>query len=160
MSRSIPLVFATQEAFRVGLEEHLGKGGAVLETPAPLPLQARVVVALELTFCRERILLDADIVQAMPGGVAVQFLEPADALRRRLVGFTGEAPPAEEVAEDSFADGDLFGAALALAEPPLPGAPRPAAARLDHSEVDLEPSDEPLPEIGEPGTGHAEPHLD
>ena len=153
MAASYPLRIPDAEAFQAALQEHLGKGGAVLQMESPPPVQSRIVVALELVFCDQRMLLDADVVQAVPGGVAVQFLEPADALRERLVALV--EPPAP--ADDLFGEGDLFDG-----EPPeaSEAAPAPASgAGLDHAEVDLEPSDDSL-ELGEPGTGHAEPHVD
>lgn len=138
MSRPLHLVFEDRAALCRALEGDLAKGGAFVPCEDAPPLQARVVIAVELAFCRERVLLDAEVVHVVAPeqapspdavGVGVQFLESAEELSARfrpLVGEdaaaeapTGPAPSAPpdaappqaplEPAPDFLADGDLFG---------------------------------------------------
>jgi Tfp pilus assembly protein PilZ len=226
MRRPLDLVFEDRDALRRALEGDLAKGGAFVPTDDPPPLQARVVIALQLGFARERVLLDADVVhvvspESAPSpdavGVGVQFLEPVEKLLARLRNLLGDdAPkkPATAVPRPEPAGGDLFdgddlfdapapeaevelsdGELSALLEGEGPAEADPAAATevsaaessdpfgwfdpsareidpaaagepepfegpapgdpsFDPREVSLEAEDEPLPDLGQPGTGH------
>lgn len=164
MRRPLRLVYEDRGVLRRALEGDLARGGAFLPCDDPPPLQARVVVAVELPFAKQRILLDADVVHRVePGsspqgaGVGVQFLEAVEALCARFAPFVAEGPPPAAPAKrakapqaagraapaggDAGADGlfdsdDLFDD---LAAPAASGAASPASSGDDDlSDADLE----------------------
>jgi hypothetical protein len=100
--------FAEASVFREEYERNIFNGGAFIRTAEEFQPRDLVEVELELDFCGESVVVDAEIVQSVMAdeagsggvdGVAVQFLEPAPALRGRLERFLEEsvAPEAELV---------------------------------------------------------------
>ncbi len=95
------LSFADGPAFWREYEQNLKQGGLFLATDQPLELRTPVVVELDLSFRRETVYLQGEVVDRRPpevatsdapAGVAVQLLESVKALRAQL------GPIAEAVA--------------------------------------------------------------
>ena len=163
MVRSVPkmvhrlrLQFADAAVFREEYGRNIVKGGAFVPTGEKFEVRDLVEVELEFGFCDESVVLEAEVVHAVPAeqagpeaaaGVAVQFLEPAPVLRDTLERFIGENTFAEAhrvktevmpaVSEDDTASIDL-------GEAPEQGhlGEMREASLFDPSEVDFSASDE------------------
>ena len=120
MSHRQSIHFEDSSAFQVEYDRNISNGGAFFPSDAAFELREIIEVELDLRFCSERIALEAEVVHAGGGNVAVQFLLPASELRSRLEGFLpgpGAAPATN--------------GALASAPPPVR-----EAAPLDASPAD------------------------
>ena len=107
MSVRLRLTFEDAQAFEAEFRKNLSKGGALIDTSADLELREVVEVALELEFCGEHRVLEAEVVHAVPGHtVAVQFLRDTELLREELGAFTGgdAAPEILELEEEESFD--------------------------------------------------------
>jgi Tfp pilus assembly protein PilZ len=151
MTRRLRVSFAEASVFREEYERNIVKGGAVIETTEAFEPRDLVEVELELGFCGESVVLEAEIVQPLgpemtgsegAAGVAVQFLESASVLRDTLQRYLGEGGPGEADAA-AFAGrspaGDDDGSGMDLEEMfEETRAPEvDEAAFFDHSEVDF-----------------------
>jgi Tfp pilus assembly protein PilZ len=137
MAHRLRIAFEDAAVFRKEYERNIVNGGAFIHTAEAFQPRELVQVELELGFCGESVVLQAEIVNCWGadeagsepgGGVAVQFLEPASALRERLQRFLEESEPAEaelpekgffeaESAEAEFAEVGFTEAEPAEAEP-------------------------------------------
>jgi Tfp pilus assembly protein PilZ len=156
MSRRLRVTFKEAAVFREEYERNIFNGGAFIRTAEEFQPRDLVEVELELGFCGESVVVDAEIVQSVRAeqagseaadGVAVQFLEPASVLRERLERFVEESvAPEAESAEPAkravLGEEDLSGvdAEDLPAEKHVSGPSE--APCLDPSEVDLLPSGE------------------
>ena len=114
------ITFEDAHAFEAEFRKNLSKGGALIETSADVGLRDIVEVALELEFCGEERVLEAEVVHVVPGhNVAVQFLRETMELREELQAFAGSAEPMFELPDE---------------DPPTPGSPDA------FGEVDLGPA--------------------
>jgi Tfp pilus assembly protein PilZ len=114
MARRLRLPFADAAEFRKEYERNIVNGGAFIRTAEEFEVRELAEVELELGFCGDSVVLEAEIVHFVGAeqadseeavGVAVQFLEPAPQLRDALQRFIDENVPtradvAEPVAED------------------------------------------------------------
>ncbi len=100
--RRLVVRFATLEAFAAEYRRNIGNGGIFVETAEEFELREVVGVVLDLVFSDAVVQLDGEVVQCVRAelsrvggtpGVAVQFLEPAEEVRRRL-GSLASLPPA------------------------------------------------------------------
>jgi Tfp pilus assembly protein PilZ len=100
--RRLVVRFATLEAFQAEYRRNIGNGGIFVETAEEFELREVVGVVLDLVFSDAVVQLDGEVVQCVrpelsraggTPGVAVQFLEPAEEVRRRL-GSLAALPPA------------------------------------------------------------------
>jgi len=96
MAYRLHLVFEDLDAFRVEFERNIAMGGAFIPTSDPLELRSFVEVAIELPFCEQSLVLEAEVVHLVPPehalnavdtGVAVSFRKPANELRAILEGY-------------------------------------------------------------------------
>ncbi len=96
MAYRLHLMFEDRDAFRVEFERNIAMGGAFIPTSDPLELRSFVEVAIELPFCDESVVLEAEVVHLIPperalnpgdAGVAVSFRKPANELRAILEGY-------------------------------------------------------------------------
>jgi Tfp pilus assembly protein PilZ len=109
MARRLRLPFADAAAFREEYERNIVNGGAFIRTAEEFEVRELAEVELELGFCGDSVVLEAEIVHSARAeqedseaavGVAVQFLEPASLLRDTLQRFIDESASAEaDVAE-------------------------------------------------------------
>ncbi len=109
MARRLRLPFADAAEFREEYERNIVNGGAFIRTAEEFEVRELVEVELELGFCGDSVVLEAEIVHFVRAeqadseaavGVAVQFLEPAPLLRDTLQRFIDENSSAEtDVAE-------------------------------------------------------------
>ncbi len=114
MARRLRLPFADAAEFREEYERNIVNGGAFIRTAEEFEVRELAEVELELGFCGDSVVLEAEIVHSVRAGqagseaavgVAVQFLEPAPLLRETLQRFIGGNSSAEtDVAE--LAEGD------------------------------------------------------
>lgn len=165
MVRRLRLAFEEAVVFQEEYERNIVNGGAFIHTGEAFEARDLVEVEIELNFCGETVALDAEIVHVASAeqagsqaaaGVAVQFVEPAQALRDRLQRFVEEGGGTEEdlavpgtdgdLAEldrrSLFGDDDISGADFeGLLEDRHAGGDSEAAL-LDPSEVDLSPGEE------------------
>ena len=98
MSLRLRLQFDDAPSFHEEFRRNISKGGAFLSCAEATELRAIVEVELDLAFCGEHLVLEAEVVHVVPGsGVAVEFLKPAVELRDELAVFlSGDvAPPPE-----------------------------------------------------------------
>jgi len=84
VSQRLRLSFAEGDVFRREFVCNIANGGAYVQGACDAVLRARVEVELDLCFCGESLVLEAEVVHVDEGGVAVQFLTPASELRERL----------------------------------------------------------------------------
>lgn len=84
MTQRLRLVFEDPEGFRQEYERNMSAGGAFVHTDAQPDLREIVEVEIALQFCHANLVLEAEVVHAMPGAVAVQFLEDTSVLRQRF----------------------------------------------------------------------------
>ncbi|MAE93337.1 MAG: hypothetical protein CL910_01615 [Deltaproteobacteria bacterium] len=105
MTHRLRLVFEDPDAFRREYERNMNAGGAFVHTELEPELREFVEVEISLAFCQKNLVLEAEVVHAAPGGVAVQFLEDAVALRRRfdeaLADLSGPGTSADCTAPDT-----------------------------------------------------------
>ena len=156
VARRLRLSFADAAVFQEEYERNIFNGGAFVRTPQEFEVRELVEIQLDLGFCGESVVLEAEVVHAVRGGeagseleagVAVQFLEPAPLLRETLQRFMGGSGVAGVDAADARGTA-LFEAdeisALRLEESPResreskPG----EAAFFDPSEVEFGTSSE------------------
>lgn len=140
-ARRLHLAFDDPKAFQDEYARNLARGGAFLPTNERFELREVVEVLLEASFAGAKLVLNAEVVHAAAGGVAVEFLDSAPELRSRLASLvdaaeraiaTGNADdddvvvgPADEefgavdLDDESFDldDGDANATAVAAAEP-------------------------------------------
>jgi Tfp pilus assembly protein PilZ len=156
MIRRLRLAFGEAVVFREEYERNIVNGGAFICTREAFEARDLVEVELELSFCGESVVLDAEIVHVASAeqvgseaasGVAVQFLEPAPVLRDRLQRFVGGdgGTEADSVGLDRrslFGSDDISGTDFdeMFEERRADGASE--AAFFDPSEVDLSTSGE------------------
>jgi len=110
MAYRLHLTFEDSASFRSEFETNIAMGGAFLPTGDSLELRSFVDVVIELAFCDESVILEAEVVHLVPperalnphdAGVAVSFRKPASELREMFKGFLGEeAAEPSESAED------------------------------------------------------------
>ncbi len=90
MSLRLRLRFDDAPSFHEEFRRNISKGGAFLSCAEATELRAIVEVELDLAFCGEHLVLEAEVVHVVPGsGVAVEFLKPAVELRDELAVFLG-----------------------------------------------------------------------
>jgi Tfp pilus assembly protein PilZ len=119
MARRLRLPFADAAEFREEYERNIVNGGAFIRTAEEFEVRELAEVEIELGFCGDSVVLEAEIVHFVRAeqadseaavGVAVQFLEPAPLLRDTLQRFIGEDTSAEaddaEPAEEDLLDHD------------------------------------------------------
>ncbi len=95
MTVRLEMQFDDASAFAHEFEKNISKGGAFIASSEEPELRSMVEVAIDLRFCGEHRVLEAEVVHVQPGaGVAVQFLYDAAALREELGGLA-------EIAESS-----------------------------------------------------------
>jgi Tfp pilus assembly protein PilZ len=156
MVRRLRLSFADAAVFREEYERNIVNGGAFIRTAEEFEVRELVEVALELDFCGDSVVLEAEIVHSVraeqagseaAAGVAVQFLESAAMLRDTLQRFIGEdafaeADVAEPAARALFNEDDVTSVELEeVPEQRQLGEVREGPF-FDPSEVDLSESDE------------------
>ncbi|MEE9280222.1 MAG: PilZ domain-containing protein [Myxococcota bacterium] len=102
MPKRLQLHFPTLFAFRQELESNIVCGGAFVETDEPFELRETVEVELDLPFCGQSVVLEAEVVSRVStdvaggrAGVAVQFEESVTILRQLLSGMVGVDTPLE-----------------------------------------------------------------
>lgn len=98
-ARRLHLAFDDPKAFQDEYARNLARGGAFLTTSDSFELREVVEVLLEAGFAGAKLVLNAEVVHAAAGGVAVQFLDSAPELRGRLASLV-------EAAERAIATGD------------------------------------------------------
>ncbi len=100
--RRLVVRFATLAAFQAEYRRNIGNGGIFVETAEEFELREVVGVVLDLVFSDAVVQLEGEVVQCVrpelsraggTPGVAVQFLEAAEEVRRRL-GALAALPPA------------------------------------------------------------------
>jgi hypothetical protein len=107
VARSLHLVFEEAAAFVREYERNLVKGGAVVPSDQSFEPRELVEVRVEIPFANAKLSLQAEVVHAGPGAVAIQFLDPAPELRARF-------EPALERAEALRAEADAARASREL----------------------------------------------
>jgi Tfp pilus assembly protein PilZ len=97
MFRSLNIRFQDRESFAQEYQRNLANGGIFIPTPDDFEPREVIDVELDLEFCERFVTLQAEVVSRVGssggdgGGVAVQFLMPADELRDLLGGIAGVA---------------------------------------------------------------------
>lgn len=141
MTHRLRLVFEDLDAFRREYERNISAGGAFVHTDLELELREFVEVEISLAFCHKNLVLEAEVVHALPGAVAVQFLEEPRALRRRFEEAVGDLSSPGEEGEPAI-DLDALEQMLAEEEPGSPShgierrhGPRSRAAVPAHLET-------------------------
>jgi Tfp pilus assembly protein PilZ len=112
-ARRLHLAFDDPKAFQDEYARNLARGGAFLATNDSFELREIVEVMLEAGFAGEKLMLNAEVVHAAAGGVAVQFLDSAPELRGRLASLIDAAERALASADDDVVIGpadEEFGA--------------------------------------------------
>lgn len=147
MARRLRLAFDEPAALRAEYDSNIVRGGAFVAGADPCDLREIVEVELDLAFCGERLVFEAEVVHVVPGAsgcdVAVQFLCDASVLRERVAPFV-ETPTGRDDAWDLEEAG----------APSRPDARRPrrAPASPPGAALDLEVAlEEPV--FGEAGSG-------
>ncbi len=96
MAYRLHLAFDDPDAFRSEFERNIAMGGAFIPTSDPLELRSFVEVAIELPFCEQSLVLEAEVVHLIPpehalnpgdAGVAVSFRKPANELWAIFEGY-------------------------------------------------------------------------
>lgn len=108
VARSLHLVFEDATAFLREYGRNLVKGGAVVPSDQAFEPRELVEVRVEIPFANAKLSLQAEVVHAGSGAVAIQFLDPAPELRTRF-------EPALERAEALRAEVDAARASRELA---------------------------------------------
>ena len=99
MAYRLHLVFENPDAFRVEFERNIAMGGAFIPTGDQLKLRSFVDLVIELPFCDQTVVLEAEVVHLMPPeralhpgdvGIAVSFRKPASAIRAMFKGYLDE----------------------------------------------------------------------
>ncbi len=94
------LAFEEPDAFRAEFERNIAMGGAFICTGDSFELRSFVEVVIELPFCEESVVLEAEVVHLMPAeralnpgdvGIAVSFRTPASELRAMFKGYLEDA---------------------------------------------------------------------
>ena len=119
MAYRLHLAFDDPDASRSEFERNIAMGGAFIPTSDPLELRSFVEVAIELPFCDESVVLEAEVVHLIPperalnpgdAGVAVSFRKPANELRAILEGYLEQeaagATPSDGVPDQQEAGAD------------------------------------------------------
>jgi hypothetical protein len=146
MVRRLRRAFDEAVEFWDEFERNIINGGAVIRTGESFEPRDLVEVELELGFCGESVVLEAEIVHVTGAeqagsesgaAVAVQFLEPAQALRDRLQRFVpedeGTGPDKPGLADPGSVD---LGADEGLAEPdPIDSGTNEDLADLDRRDL-------------------------
>ena len=97
MFRSLNIRFQDRESFAQEYQRNLANGGIFIPTPEDFEAREVIEVELDLEFCERFVTLQAEVVSQVGssegggGGIAVQFLMPADELRDLLGGIAGIA---------------------------------------------------------------------
>ena len=100
MAYRLHLLFENPDAFRVEFERNIAMGGAFICTGDSFELRSFVEVVIELPFCDESVVLEAEVVHLMPAeralnpgdvGIAVSFRTPASELRAMFKGYLEDA---------------------------------------------------------------------
>jgi len=126
MSRRLHLPFAKAAVFRAEYEQNIVNGGAFIRTAEEFQPRDLVEVELELGFCGQSVVLEAEIVHSVSAehagseaaaGVAVQFLESAPVLRDSLQRFVEENQPAEAHSAEPAGGAQLGGDDLVETDP-------------------------------------------
>lgn len=100
MFRQLKIRIESRETFEEEFEANISRGGIFVPTIDSFELREVVDVEIDLAFCDKRFSCQAEVVSQLGAelssaggvaGVAVQFLEPSDQLRTRLVELTGMA---------------------------------------------------------------------
>jgi Tfp pilus assembly protein PilZ len=98
MFRQLTFQIDSPEQFQEEFESNISRGGIFIPTLECYELREVVDVLIHLAFCNEGLSCQAEVVSQLGedlhgaggvAGVAVQFLEPAETLRARLVELTG-----------------------------------------------------------------------
>lgn len=100
MARRVRMSFPTLYAFRQELEDNIVCGGAFVETDGSFELRESVEVEIDLPFCGQSVVLQAEVVSRVNpavgrGGIAVQFSDGAPEIRQLLSGMVGVDTPLE-----------------------------------------------------------------
>lgn len=98
MNAPLRVSYASPEALREQFEAEIALGGLFIPTVTNLGFRDSVQVVFELTFCDERVELDAEVVSVVEpelasegseAGVAIQFTDPPPRVKDRLGPFFG-----------------------------------------------------------------------
>jgi Tfp pilus assembly protein PilZ len=148
-ARRLHLAFDDPKAFQDEYARNLVRGGAFLATNDSFELREIVEVMLEAGFTGEKLVLNAEVVHAAAGGVAVQFLDSAPELRGRLGSLVEAAERALTNAGD--ADDDVVDG---------PADEEFGAVDLDEDSFDLDDADGDANASGaaEPAAGETDPN--
>ena len=100
MAKRVQVSFPTLFAFRQELENNIVCGGAFVETDEHFELRERIEVEIDLPFCGQSVVLEAEVVSRVNpavgrAGIAVQFAEGAPEIRQLLSGMVGVDTPLE-----------------------------------------------------------------
>lgn len=107
MFQRLTVQFETAEEFRQEFQRNIANGGTFIQTEEFFEIREVIEVELQLRFCDACVVLPGEIVSRIgldlvriggKVGVAVQFLDPADELRRKLndfVALTPQSPAAD-----------------------------------------------------------------
>lgn len=99
MAYQLYIAFDDPDAFRAEFERNIAMGGAFVPTGDPLELRSFLDLVIELLFCDQSVVLEAEVVHIIPSehaltpgdlGVAVSFREPASELRAMFKGYLNE----------------------------------------------------------------------
>jgi hypothetical protein len=108
-ARRLHLVFDDPKAFAAEYARNLSRGGAMIASNDAFELREVVEVVLEAPFAGAKHVLEAEVVHAGGGCVAVQFLDSAPELREKLEPLrerSERAPEPPEPKADALLDGD------------------------------------------------------
>ena len=88
MAVRLEIQFDDADSFAREFEKNISKGGAFIASSEEPALRDMIEVALDLSFCGEHRVLEAEVVHVQPGvGIAVQFSSDVVALRDELEAF-------------------------------------------------------------------------
>jgi hypothetical protein len=139
-ARRLHLAFDDPKAFQDEYARNLARGGAFLATSDSFELREIVEVLLEAGFAGAKLVLNAEVVHAAAGGVAVQFLDSAPELRGRLASLVDAAERAIATGATDDDDDIVVG----------PADEEFGAVDLDEDSFDLDEGDSNAAAVAEP----------
>lgn len=146
-ARRLHLAFDDPKAFQDEYARNLARGGAFLATNDSFELREIVEVLLEAGFAGAKLVLNAEVVHAAAGGVAVQFLDSAPELRGRLASLVDAAERA--IATGAADDDDIVDG---------PADEEFGAVDLDEDSFDLDDGDANAAAVAEPAAAETDPN--
>jgi len=164
MTRRLRLTLPDAPTFRVEYERNMANGGAFVPTGETFELREIVEVEVELPFCGESLVEEAEVVfcageeSVPPGGsagVAVQFLGDPGELRQRLGRLLEIAGGGPQEVPAGFDPSERDLGAVAEEPPPRRPVKRGApAARPGSERATPVQDDDPLRAVGDRRTAH------